>query len=110
VLQALDEHRRASLARGVKDEGHWVLKWRERRALGEINERKLQPGNGLTLEERAAFPQQADKGVDFVPIGEVAEGVKGDTLRALHMIVEDRNCQRRVLEPKDAILPSNAQG
>jgi hypothetical protein len=31
VLQALDEHRRASLARGVKDEGHWVLKWRERR-------------------------------------------------------------------------------
>jgi len=31
VLQALDEHRRASLARGVKDEGHWVLKWRGRR-------------------------------------------------------------------------------
>src|SRR5215472_15594268 len=31
VLQAVDKHRRASLARGVKDDGHWVLKWRERR-------------------------------------------------------------------------------
>jgi hypothetical protein len=30
VLQALNEHRRASLVRGVKDQGHWVLKWRER--------------------------------------------------------------------------------
>jgi len=32
VLQALAEHRRASLARGVKDNGHWVLKWRELRS------------------------------------------------------------------------------
>jgi len=31
VLQAVDKHRRASLARDVKDDGHWVLKWRERR-------------------------------------------------------------------------------
>jgi hypothetical protein len=32
VHQALAEHRRASLARGVKDKGHWVLKWHELRS------------------------------------------------------------------------------
>jgi hypothetical protein len=32
ALQALAEHRRASLARSVKDEGHWVLKWHELRS------------------------------------------------------------------------------
>jgi hypothetical protein len=32
VLQALAEHRRASLARGIKDEGHWVLRWNELRS------------------------------------------------------------------------------
>ena len=32
VFQALAEHRRASLARGVQDKGHWVLKWHELRS------------------------------------------------------------------------------
>jgi hypothetical protein len=32
VLQALKEHRRASLTRGVQDKGHWVLQWDELRS------------------------------------------------------------------------------
>ncbi len=41
VLQALKEHRRASLARGVKDEGHWVLRW------NELRSRQSQPNYGF---------------------------------------------------------------
>src|SRR5205823_232332 len=48
--------------------------------LGEIKERELQPGDRLALEERAAFPQQANKGIDCVSVSGVAERIERDAL------------------------------
>src|SRR5260370_27542337 len=60
--------------------------------IGEINEGKLQLRNGLALEERAAFPEKADKGIDFVAVSGVAKRIERNALRALHQIVKNRGC------------------
>jgi hypothetical protein len=82
--------------------------------LGEIKKRELQPGDRLAHEERAALPQQANKGIDCVSFSGVAERIQRDALRALDKVVEDRRGHgHRTLpeqvEREDAVFSHTAQ-
>ena len=60
----------------------------------EIKERDIKACHHLFFVERAALPQELNKGVGFIPLRRITEYIHGDPVRTIHQVIEHGGCNR----------------